>query len=747
MNTNPLNNLNKICLNFETVTAHNNIRLDAKNLVLLKDTLSKLSSVSEVEALFSCVMQLVDMNLVNPRDLAESLSFINAHEVLQDNSLSFYLQVKGKSLLINFIDNKNNLSFNLLGFPDFLTINSRFVEEFNSCVADLELDNAQDVNINMSLYYKSIKNLVAGIEVIKLAKNTYYQGELNKDEQPHGRGTLKNANNITVGQFAQGRAHGRCFISDGKTIWFDGMLREGVKHGLGVARLANGTRYIGYWQNNAFNGAGKLILPNGYSIECIWLAGKPQGKGKINMLGQSAYHGEFNYRLAAGSDAIAQAEDDLFFHGHGALQFHKSGNVYFGEWHNQKRQGFGVLCLTKQPVTGPNTDNLVPQEQEDGLTQPPSNQLNPVYFGDWQDNKCNGWGKFTRSDNSVYEGEFENDVIQGRGVLHFTDGRIFVGDWVAGKITGEGKMTCPDGSAYYGNWQDGILCGICVKIYADGTVYRGELENELPEGKGELFFASSDYCQGDFVAGRLNGSGSYYYESGAIYEGEFSDNRRHGYGIYTCENGAIYDGEWVHDLFQGWGTYIALNQMRHEGEWVNNLMHGQGTQNYPNKGEFKGYWQAGSLDVEKNEQLVLARNAAPIRDIFVRFIERYMDEKGDSVTLNYAAFPEQISTEVKSACDLVRKDYSPLAVTPGISEKMAKVVVDILSATVHAHADTRTDYQGANNQSVKDRGLLLSRLAHYFTQPALGKALEIQLATHFHSTFFPAPEIIQFSNY
>lgn len=94
------------------------------------------------------------------------------------------------------------------------------------------------------------------------------------------------------------------------------------------------------------------------------------------------------------------------------------GNIYVGEWLNNKRHGRGTM------------------------TQPDGYQ----YVGQWKDDKPHGQGRLTLGNGVKYEGEFSNAAYNGKGTLILPDGSRYVGEWQQWEKNGRGIMYKPDGT-------------------------------------------------------------------------------------------------------------------------------------------------------------------------------------------------------------------------------------------------------------------------------------------------------------
>ena len=74
--------------------------------------------------------------------------------------------------------------------------------------------------------------------------------------------------------------------------YYEGEIREGMKHGIGVLFTENGETYEGYWERNVKKGFGKYAFSNGDIYTGNFDNNKPNGHGKKEFcLSGSVYEG------------------------------------------------------------------------------------------------------------------------------------------------------------------------------------------------------------------------------------------------------------------------------------------------------------------------------------------------------------------------------------------------------------------------------------------------------------------------
>eukprot|EP00735_Rhodelphis_limneticus_P001251 TRINITY_DN11834_c0_g1::TRINITY_DN11834_c0_g1_i1::g.16518::m.16518 TRINITY_DN11834_c0_g1::TRINITY_DN11834_c0_g1_i1::g.16518 ORF type:complete len:324 (+),score=18.06,sp/Q5PPV3/MORN3_XENLA/38.01/6e-33,MORN/PF02493.15/0.00026,MORN/PF02493.15/3.7e-05,MORN/PF02493.15/4.1e-06,MORN/PF02493.15/0.00043,MORN/PF02493.15/6e-08,MORN/PF02493.15/0.0053,MORN/PF02493.15/29,NVEALA/PF14055.1/0.16 TRINITY_DN11834_c0_g1_i1:82-972(+) len=152
---------------------------------------------------------------------------------------------------------------------------------------------------------------------------------------------------------------------------------------MGVQKWKNGFEYNGEWKNNFRHGHGTLWRTVDGEKKRIyeggWKHGFRDGRGIVTYPDGSRYEGEFKAGVRNGLGKMEYAAPTT------ANKLYRNGDVYSGEWLDDKRHGFGVLMC-------PNGDR---------------------YEGFWQNDKKEGEGKYYYYETrKVYFGEWRNDIAK-----------------------------------------------------------------------------------------------------------------------------------------------------------------------------------------------------------------------------------------------------------------------------------------------------------------------------------------------
>lgn len=162
---------------------------------------------------------------------------------------------------------------------------------------------------------------------------------------------------------------------------FSGILKEGVRDGVGKLEWSNGDVYEGDFKNGLRHGKGTMVELNGKrKYEGTWVLSQKEGKGVEMFSNGDKYTGDFS------GDR---------FHGQGELI--TKGGHYTGSFKNGLRDGFGIMQF----------------------------RTNCRYEGFWCKGRMEGKGLYIWADARKYEGEWLNGERTGMGVLTMINGEKY----------------------------------------------------------------------------------------------------------------------------------------------------------------------------------------------------------------------------------------------------------------------------------------------------------------------------------
>lgn len=284
------------------------------------------------------------------------------------------------------------------------------------------------------------------------------------------------------------------------------------------------------------------------------------------------------------------------------------GCKYKGQWHDNRRQGVGLLEMcSKETYDGIFANGLF----QDFAT---FSGWGLVYKGYFKKDLIHGFGHLLYPDGSYFEGVIDKGLIQA-GSVKWSDGRFYKGEFYNNNLEGNGKMIKIDGTTMEGMWHCGKLHGDGILKFSNGKKlkgvfienelqgigkmvcsdykYIGEFEKSKPNGKGKFIYKDGSLYIGDVKEGKIEGKGVFKYGCGDVYEGEFYDGMPEGIGkmVFACGN--VYIGSFEAGKLQGHGRFefgIDFNIKVYEGEVRNGVMDGFGKAEFKNGGIFEGNW-------------------------------------------------------------------------------------------------------------------------------------------------------------
>ena len=221
--------------------------------------------------------------------------------------------------------------------------------------------------------------------------------------------------------------------------------KKGEKCGFGVFFDSEGNKYAGNWENDKFNGKGRLCSINGDYYEGDFSMGSIEGNGiYFSKKEKYKYIGQFKHNK---------------FHGKGKIINENNELVYEGDYLEGYKHGFGKLIFEdKSYYEGNFFHNNLNGKGKFFFKSGKS------YHGNWKNNTMDGKGIFIWENKDKYKGEYKNNMRDGNGVYSFGC-NLYDGGWVSGMMHGEGTLLY-EGLRIVGKFRFGkileIIEGKCV---------------------------------------------------------------------------------------------------------------------------------------------------------------------------------------------------------------------------------------------------------------------------------------------
>ena len=190
----------------------------------------------------------------------------------------------------------------------------------------------------------------------------------------------------------------------------------GKRHGRGIQKFQNGSKYEGYFIADSASIKGKLTHSNNDIYEGSWKNGKADGYGTY---------------------------------------IHNDGAKYEGYWKNDKQDGKGIEIWPDN--TRYEGYFIGGKKNGKGLFQWGDGSF---YEGEFLENCIEGKGVYTWKDKRVYDGTWKKNEMDGKGVFKWPDGRKYEGNYKNDKKEGFGIYYWPNGQIYKGEWKNGKQNGI-----------------------------------------------------------------------------------------------------------------------------------------------------------------------------------------------------------------------------------------------------------------------------------------------
>lgn len=330
------------------------------------------------------------------------------------------------------------------------------------------------------------------------------------------------------------------------------------------------------------------VITSSFSQTC--LSGNcSSGYGKFQYANGDVYEGEFYddkregfgvYTWKSGEKFMGESLGNVFA-GFGVMEF-TDGTKYIGDFKDGEFDGEGEKTFSNGTVQ----KGLFGKGKYLGLISYYNKPVGTVgclkgscdegygmkyydfkdrFFGYFKDGKRDGYGAYYWDDGTRWVGQFKENLLTGYGTYFFTTGEKYVGFFVDSKRNGWGINYDPNtGVKKIGYWKDNNLVTPKSTLLKEGTT--GCISGDCKNGYGKYVY-NNGYYEGNFKNGYRNGEGQYFFDIGDYYIGNFADNKFNGKGTYYYTNGERYYGEWKDQRYHGYGQLFHFDGLPDEGYW------------------------------------------------------------------------------------------------------------------------------------------------------------------------------------
>ena len=192
-----------------------------------------------------------------------------------------------------------------------------------------------------------------------------------------------------------------------------------LKEGIGTLYNINeGSKFIGEFLNDKFNGLGRIIFNDGSYYEGVFENNFQNGFGKFEYENYSYIGNWLNNKK----------------NGFGEENFN-DGSYYKGYFINDFKKGYGIFKY----VNGKIIEGFFNKENKvNGITKMKFEDEGKFSIGLWENGIMNGINFYFWNNNQKYFGEYINFIKNGFGIFFYDDKTIYEGFWINGKQHGFG---------------------------------------------------------------------------------------------------------------------------------------------------------------------------------------------------------------------------------------------------------------------------------------------------------------------
>ena len=189
------------------------------------------------------------------------------------------------------------------------------------------------------------------------------------------------------------------------------------------------------------------------------------------------------------------------------------------------------------------------------------------YIGEYKDYVPNGFGIYKNYiTNLKITGIFKNNTFSDIGIEESAEGGYtYYGDFINNKKEGYGTMIWKDGAKYQGEFKNNQANGYGIIEYPDNKYYQGEVKNGRMDGFGEFFWKDEKRYIGNYKNDKRNGFGIFIIRPNENQSTAVPSKRRSNINNYSA-----YIGFWKNGNKDGFGMTANFNEIKF-GLWENGV--------------------------------------------------------------------------------------------------------------------------------------------------------------------------------
>lgn len=149
-----------------------------------------------------------------------------------------------------------------------------------------------------------------------------------------------------------------------------------------------------------------------------------------------------------------------------------------------------------------------------------------IYEGNWRENKMSGFGVFRWPDGKEYKGQFQDNQMEGKGKMKAKNGNLYEGIWMDGKMEGSFEVFL-EGRLYR---REKFEKGKCteselVREYIGSQRKKGKASKLKNTGEGNSDYGGDSGSEGSYSSySEDEGEGDDYLEGISSYDQNGKDD-------------------------------------------------------------------------------------------------------------------------------------------------------------------------------------------------------------------------------